>query len=56
MASLASVVRISAPKNTRFTDCDGCGSTVALTPDQTRCQACQAAPQRVTRRRLPRAA
>lgn len=50
MASLASIVTISARQNTRYTECAGCGKTAPLTRNHTHCQACQAEPQRVTRR------
>ena len=56
MASLASIVTISARQNTRYTKCVGCGKTAPLPRNHTNCRACRAEPQRVTRRRPPRAA
>jgi len=55
MASLASIVTVSARQNTRYVDCAGCGKTAPLPRRHIRCQTCQAKPERVTRR-LARAA
>ncbi|WP_157437479.1 hypothetical protein [Actinoplanes subtropicus] len=49
MASLASIVIISAAQSTSYTACAGCGKTRPLPRNQTKCRVCQSVPQRVTR-------
>lgn len=55
MASLASVVRISARQSAVWRECRGCTVLAPLAPDATHCKACTA-DARAVRRRLPRAA
>jgi hypothetical protein len=57
MASLASLVTISARQSTVWRECSGCTDLAPLPPNQTYCKACRAGRRRVTTRRpLPRAA
>ena len=57
MAALVSMLRVSARQSACWRECVGCGDLAPLAPDETHCSACPPRPQqRVTRRRLPRAA
>lgn len=57
MASLASVVRITARQSACWRECSGCTDLAPLASNETHCQECRAEPRRVAiRRRLPRAA
>lgn len=57
MASLASLVRVSARQSAWWRDCQGCTTLAPLAPDETHCSACVAEPEvRSVRRRSARAA
>ncbi|MEU4241887.1 hypothetical protein [Actinoplanes sp. NPDC026619] len=56
MASLASLVRITARQSACWRECQGCTDLAPLAPDETHCQGCRAERRRVSTRRVPRAA
>ena len=57
MASLASLVRVSARQSVCWRACKGCTDLAPLAPDETHCQGCRPERRRAsTRRQLPRAA
>ena len=56
MASLASLVRVTARQSAYWRECAGCTAPAPLAPNQTYCQSCRAERRRVSARRLPRAA
>ena len=56
MASLASVVRITARQSACWRECAGCTDLAPLAPNETHCNGCRAERRRVSTRRAPRAA
>jgi hypothetical protein len=56
MASLASLVRVSARQSACWRECKGCTDLAPLAPDETHCQGCRAGRRRVSTRRTLRAA
>ncbi|GIE87890.1 hypothetical protein [Actinoplanes regularis] len=56
MASLASVVRITARQSACWRECAGCTDLAPLAPNQTHCNGCRAERRRVSTRRAPQAA
>jgi hypothetical protein len=56
MASLASLVRITARQSACWRECHGCTDLAPLAPNETHCQSCRTERRRATARRLPRAA
>jgi ribosomal protein L40E len=56
MASLASLVTITAGQSAVWRRCRSCDALSPLAPNHTHCRTCRSNPQRTSRSRLPRAA
>jgi hypothetical protein len=56
MASLASLVRVSARQSTCWRSCKGCTALAPLAPNETHCPGCRTEPRQLSTRRPLRAA